>query len=313
MNHWKIAIVVILMQTGLVLAQPADTPPTAAPATTSAPSLQPAGVLGAWQSQGDRPILLLVQANRCVLFTDGQLSVLKVLRIEPGKIVAFTMGAEVPLPYEMKADTMVMPIGGKTQTFQRLAAVPKELDIAPIKLGAPAEVPAARLKEIQTELQKRLKNDQALRRKQANREEVLKTDADNGDYIKGVVQEFGWIDVKRFGRDTANAAFILVQHSGSLPLMMAALPEIEKDVKAQQLSAQGYAMLYDRVQLMLGENQRYGTQIGKNAKGQLAVMPLEDKAKVDSFRKDLGLGPLSEYLQAVKKASNLSSDVLMPE
>jgi hypothetical protein len=84
--------------------------------------------------------------------------------------------------------------------------------------------------------------------------------------------------------------------------MLAALAPIEQDVKAKRLKdAQPYALLFDRTRLLLGEKQRYGTQIGADSKGGMVVLPLEDRQKVEEFRKEIGLFPLSKYLAAFGK------------
>jgi hypothetical protein len=125
------------------------------------------------------------------------------------------------------------------------------------------------------------------------RDEMAKVDADNTESLVKLVQEVGWIDVERFRAPTANHAFLIVQHSMHVPLMLAALPLIEKDVMAKRLAAQPYALLYDRLQIMLGEKQRYGTQIGSNDQGALVVLPLTDRKRVEELRKEIGLFPLA--------------------
>ena len=67
-------------------------------------------------------------------------------------------------------------------------------------------------------------------------------------------------------------------------------------VRADGHDGQNFALLYDRLQLNLGENQRYGSQVGRDEKGEMVVLPLEDRAKVDQFRRELGMGPLAQYL-----------------
>jgi len=126
-------------------------------------------------------------------------------------------------------------------------------------------------------------------------------DADNTAWLVKEVRELGWIDAQRFGRSASNTAFLIVQHSGDLPLMLAALPEIEKDLKSGVGDPQDFALLYDRLQLRLGNKQRYGTQIGMNEKGEPIVLPLEDHAHVEKLRKDLGLFPLTQYLAIMKQ------------
>jgi hypothetical protein len=80
--------------------------------------------------------------------------------------------------------------------------------------------------------------------------------------------------------------------------MMATLPMIERDVRAGRVSAQNFAFLYDRLQIMLGGKQRYGSQIIRSPSGEWVVSRLEDPLRVDERRKEIGLGPLRDYLAA---------------
>ncbi len=51
---------------------------------------------------------------------------------------------------------------------------------------------------------------------------------------------------------------------------------------------------------MLGEKQRFGTQVGHAEGGYWVVMPLEDRSRVDEFRREIGLFTLGEYLDFMK-------------
>jgi hypothetical protein len=173
-------------------------------------------------------------------------------------------------------------------------------DPEPLAFGKPETVPAERVKLIKAELAKRLQTDQGVRTGTIDVAKMHSVDAENTAWLKSQVTELGWIDCRRFGVEASNSAFLIVQHSEDLPLMIAALPEIEKDAKAKLVDAQGYTLLYDRTELYLGRKQRYGTQISIED-GRLVVLPLQDRAKVEEFRKEVGLFPLATYLEMVKK------------
>jgi len=86
--------------------------------------------------------------------------------------------------------------------------------------------------------------------------------------------------------------------------MLAALPEIEKDMKAGKMNdGQTYALLYDRTKIFSGQKQRYGTQISTADDGTPIVDPLEDRKNVDQLRKEIGMPPLAEYLLSFEKSA----------
>ena len=86
-------------------------------------------------------------------------------------------------------------------------------------------------------------------------------------------------------------------HTANPALKEAVLPILRKEVLARRFDAESYAGLYDRYCFQVGLPDRYGMHVSSDAKGQLVIGPLEDRARVDEFRKEIGLGPLAKYLE----------------
>jgi hypothetical protein len=84
---------------------------------------------------------------------------------------------------------------------------------------------------------------------------------------------------------------MLIQHSSDLGLMLAALPYVERDLRDAGYS-ESYALLFDRLQVMQGKPQRYGTQMARLPNGEAIVLPVEDLESVDERRRSIGLPPL---------------------
>ena len=254
-------------------------------------------LLGCWQRSDESPDQMLrFEEKRFINVGKDYRQIMPVL-YEKGKVILAPAEGKQELDLTLKAGVLTVKNGEKTETYKKLPNVPVELDFSPLKLGSPKTLPEPKLQQIRDELAKRIVEDQAVRTKADRRGEMQAVDADNTKYLRTLVMDLGWIDAKRFGKQTATNAFLIVQHSGDLRLMQAALPEIEKDMKAGVGDPQDYALLYDRLKLNLGERQRYGSQIGQDKDGNPIVLPLEDKAKVEEFRKAIGLFPLSQYLK----------------
>jgi tetratricopeptide (TPR) repeat protein len=167
-----------------------------------------------------------------------------------------------------------------------------------MKLGESKVLEAEKIKAIQSELAKRIQVDQEVRKNPAKRNEMRQVDRANTAWLKKTIKEIGWIDCDRFSPKSSNNAFLLVQHSGDIPLMLAVLPLIEKDVREKKYpDAQPYCLLYDRLNLRLKGKQRYATQISMTPEGIPIVQPLEDREKVEQFRNEIGMKiPLKMYL-----------------
>lgn len=266
-----------------------------------AQSVEKKDLLGAWQRTDDSPDQMMrFEEKRWINVGKDYRQIFPVV-YEKGKAAIVVDGQRQPLDLSIKDGRLIVKHEGKTETYQKLATVPAELDFSPLKLGTPKAVAADKAKSIQAELVKRIAEDQAVRKDPARRKDMASVDEDNTKWLRALVQDLGWIDVKRFGRETASKAFLIVQHSGDLRLMQAALPEIEKDMRAGVGDPQDYALLYDRLKINLGERQRYGSQFGQNDKGEFVIFPLEDKAKVEEFRKAIGLFPLSQYIAILRQ------------
>jgi len=279
-------------------------------------------LLGAWEgiaAPGDKPSIKFIelQAAKMAMYAvhqgQGQLAFASVT-YQPGKVLAKMMGTKLPFAVEVHGQELTLrALSGPfaqampgPMVFRKLPKTPPELEVKPLELGKPENLMKAHpekndlekaILDIGKELDRRLQIDQAVRTDPQRQAEMPKVDAENTTYLLGLVKDYGWVDVQHFGAPASNAAFLLVQHSGNLSLMATALPLIKEDVLAKRLDGQPYALLYDRLKLFTGEKQRYGTQIGTNEKGEMVVNALENRSKVDEFRKELGLPPLSAYLE----------------
>jgi hypothetical protein len=259
-------------------------------------------LLGCWRNVEDPKLLARFEKERVIFQSEGRLRVFSAGH-EPGRVSLYSRGRTNALPWRIEEGRLVLETPSGPQAWERLEGVPAELELRPRPLGEPDAVAPGRIAAVSAELAKRREADQAVRTDPSRRGEMRKVDADNTAWLIGLIAELGWIDSGRFGASAANDAFLIVQHSGDLRLMLAALPEIERDVSARTLDPQPYALLYDRLQLNLGRKQRYGTQIGRNRQGDLVVLPLEDRERVEEFRKQIGLFPLSAYLDMFRRQS----------
>jgi hypothetical protein len=125
---------------------------------------------------------------------------------------------------------------------------------------------------------------------------LARHDHENTEWLKGIVAEHGWPRISEVGREAAGKAWLLVQHADADPLFqLQALRLMEPLLAMGEVSQQNYAYLYDRVMLKLAGKQRYGTQ-ATCLDGQRKPQPLEDEAKLDQLRAQVGLDPEEKYL-----------------
>lgn len=254
-------------------------------------------LMGCWQNDKDEKDMIRFEPMKCTNLDDGKQEFYRA-RYEPGRVLLSSPGGDGTIEYSLKGGRLLLKgEGDEPDTYHKLDRVPPELVLKSLALGAKKPLPPERIEAIRDALARRQEKDQAVRTDPERAGQMGEVDADNTAYLSTLIKEIGWIDAKRFDRDSTLAAFLIVQHSGDLQLMAAALPEIEKDLKAGTGDPQDFALLYDRLKLKLGERQRYGSQIGADAEGNPVVLPLDDRKKVEEFRKGIGLFPLAQYLE----------------
>jgi hypothetical protein len=123
---------------------------------------------------------------------------------------------------------------------------------------------------------------------------------ENAEHLRRIVQEHGWPCTDLVGENGAEAAWLVLQHSiGSPALMRDCRVLIESECKAGRAPWWQFAYLDDRIRVFEGKPQRYGSQFELKPSGP-EINALEDSIQVDQWRKDVGLGPVSEVLAQAK-------------
>lgn len=279
---------------------------------------------GAWQNTDDPGVMVRFSGNDLfVSVKDSQFH----WHIEYGNgeiILSDVWGWSEAFAYTISEDGLLntnFKFG--PGAYKKLDGIPDQLAVQPLEFGSEA-LTEAEISSIQEELAERVAQEQAVRGELNEAIQQGKTPEESKDifakmavidkrnraWLIDLVQRVGWIDGKRFGKESANNAFLIVQHSQYLPLMRAALAAIQDDVAAGIIAADNYVLLYDRTRLKLGFRQRYGTQV-RFAAGQPALFPIEDMETAEQLRQELGMKPLKEYLAAIEQ--QFGTPVKIPE
>ena len=266
------------------------------------------------QSDTEKVNLARFEPSRMVQFRDGELRFVRVVYQDERIYRLGIGGSKEPLGkiWVEKEALFFEDLAGKKHKFQRLVKDPPELKLVSVKLAEAKSVDRKKVQEVQRELARREKVGGKLRQefhasskdnaKRADKiKEMVKADADDTRFLIDLIQEIGWIDSGRFGYAAQESAFLILMHTANPALKEAALPILKKEVLAGRFDAEFYAGLYDRYCFQVCLPDRYGMHVSPDATGQLVVGPLEDRARVDEFRKEIGLGPLAKYLERRKE------------
>ena len=274
---------------------------------------------GAWELSAGGHVLHF-DGDRCVFVENGRQALFTV-DYGDGRIRRRAVDGGIEIDETVTfADgrlTLSYP-GGRQVDYRRLPSVPVDARVDPLELGKRTP-DAAEIDRLAAELRERTVRDQAIRveigkvmhpgegqlRDEKATQEVMHRmrdiDVDNTRRLCAIVGEVGRIDRGRFPERACADAFLIVQHSGDLRLMQAALPLLEAEAKAHAQVGQDFALLFDRTQLSLGQPQRYGSQLRDDGTGTWHVVRLPDQEHVDERRRSVGLGSLDTYLELFRK------------
>ena len=118
----------------------------------------------------------------------------------------------------------------------------------------------------------------------------------NAEGLLAIIRQHGWPGHSLVGRDGAEAAWLIAQHAVAEPdVQRQALVLIREAAQRGEAQLWQAAMLEDRVRMLEGRRQLYGTQFDWDEDGEMSPYPeIEDAGGVDERRRAVGLGPLRE-------------------
>lgn len=126
-----------------------------------------------------------------------------------------------------------------------------------------------------------------------------KQDSLNLIQIEELIGKYGWLGPRKVGFRGSRAFYLVIQHA-SLPIQEKYLPVMQKAVKEGNASKDDLAFLEDRILIRKGEMQIYGSQMKTDENGVHYPIRLRDPENVDFRRFEVGLEPMSQYLEPSK-------------
>ncbi len=171
--------------------------------------------------------------------------------------------------------------------------------------------------EIALNLIKMIKSDFALQESLSKNNDLLegyhpKLEAihqENAERLKEIIYKIGWPTVIKVGEEAAYAAWLILQHAISCPsLQRESLPLLMELANQNEIFPSEVAVLYDRICYFELRPQKYGTQFDFDENGVLNPWELEDEENVDIYRNQVGLPPLNETINRMRKIAEKTNE-----
>ena len=124
-------------------------------------------------------------------------------------------------------------------------------------------------------------------------------DADSTKFLRTIVAAIGWPTIRMVGKEASATAWLLLQHSPDIDFMERCL-ELMKAAPRGEVALRDIAFLEDRVCLLRGRPQIYGSQFQGRGK-TLRLYLVEDTERLDERRAAMGLPPFEEYEKQIRQ------------
>ncbi len=123
------------------------------------------------------------------------------------------------------------------------------------------------------------------------------SDSLNQLVLKHLVAKYGWLGKSSIGYRGETTIFLVIQHA-PLAYQKEMFPLMKVAVSKGEANAVNLAYLEDRILVIEGKKQKYGTQVMYNAKlKRYELAPILDVSSVNVRRQKLGLGTVEQYLK----------------
>ena len=129
------------------------------------------------------------------------------------------------------------------------------------------------------------------------------------DALDRIIDRIGWPTSELVGPEAAEAAWWIAHQAITRPTFQRrCLILLQEAAALSAVPAWQPAVLLDRIRVLEGRQQVYGTQVDWDPDGGLSPCPIEDPEWVDSRRAEVGLEPLAETLGQLRRESRDRGD-----
>lgn len=123
----------------------------------------------------------------------------------------------------------------------------------------------------------------------------------NAEKLNEIIDEIGFPTIEKVGIEGSESAWLIIQHSISKPdFMKKCLKLLENVALEKKVYEKNFASLSDRINVLEGKPQLYGTQFDWDKNGNLSPNKYDDLLKVNNRRLKIGLNTLEKQTQIIR-------------
>jgi hypothetical protein len=132
----------------------------------------------------------------------------------------------------------------------------------------------------------------------------------NAERLREIIEQRGWPGRALVGDRGGRAAWLILQHAIAYPQMMRSGLELIREASVRgEVSPAEVAVLEDRIRILEGRPQLYGTQYDWDDHGEMSPLPIEHPGGVDERRRAIGLPRLGENTTRVREGARAAGEL----
>lgn len=133
-------------------------------------------------------------------------------------------------------------------------------------------------------------------------EEMKELHNRNAKLLNDIIDTIGYPTIDKVGKEANEAAWLVIQHSIGQPEFMKKSAELlESAVSENNADPKSLAYLIDRIAVLEGNPQLYGTQFDWDETGNLNPNLFDDLTKVNERRRSIGFNTLEEQAEIIRR------------
>ena len=125
------------------------------------------------------------------------------------------------------------------------------------------------------------------------RKEITKKTKSNKETLISILKIIDFPIIKYTNKKAYKASILITLHSGDIGFMEKFLDKLRKQ-NSKEIDKGDIGYLVDKINVLKGLSQVYGTQYIKNKK-EIKFLPILDEKNLDKRRKELGMENWEEY------------------
>ncbi len=131
--------------------------------------------------------------------------------------------------------------------------------------------------------------------------DLSKINSDNVNTLKSIISKIGFPTITLTSQKAYRAAVLVILHSGDIELLNNSI-EIMENLEKGLIQRKDIAYMIDKMRVIQGQSQLYGTQYKIDKDGHLKFLDIENLQDLEKRRAQYGMESFVEYKKIIEQS-----------